>query len=157
MENKTVCSSNRYSWDEYFLKVTFLISERSTCLRRNVGAIAVKDRRIIATGYNGACRGLDDCLKLGCLREEKGIESGTRHEICRAVHAEQNVIIQSALAGNSIEGAIIYCTNSPCILCAKMLVNAKIKKCICAEDYPDKQFIKLFWDAKIEYQKLILK
>ena len=106
--------------DEYFLKVAAVVAERSTCRRHHVGAVAVADKHILATGYNGAPAGLADCLELGCLRDEQGIPSGTRHEICRAIHAEQNVIIQAALHGVSIGGATVYCTHTPCILCAKM-------------------------------------
>jgi len=113
--------------DEYFLKVAAVVAERSTCRRHHIGAVAVKDKHILATGYNGAPSGFKDCLELGCLRDELGIPSGTRQEICRAVHAEQNVIIQAALHGVSLEGATVYATHTPCILCAKMLVNAGIK------------------------------
>src|SRR3989339_1624501 len=119
---------SRPSWDEYFLKLALLVAERSTCLRHHVGAVLVRERRILSTGYNGAPSGLKDCLELGCLRDELGIPSGERHEICRGIHAEQNVIIQAALHGVSLEGATIYCTHTPCNLCAKMLVNARIKR-----------------------------
>jgi len=109
--------------DEYFLKIATVVAERSTCLRHHVGAVAVRDKHILATGYNGAASGLKDCLELGCLRDEMNIESGTRHEICRAIHAEQNVIIQAALHGITLGGATVYVTHPPCILCAKMLGN----------------------------------
>ena len=118
----------RPSIDEYFLKIASVVAERSTCRRHNIGAVAVRDRHILATGYNGAPAGLKDCLELGCLRDELGIASGTQTEICRAIHAEQNVIVQAALHGVSLEGATIYCTHSPCILCSKMLVNSKISR-----------------------------
>ena len=111
----------RPDWDDYFLQIVDIIKERSTCIRRKVGAVIVKDRRILTTGYNGAASGVKDCLKLGCLRDKLRIPSGTRHEICRAIHAEQNAIIQAGLHGISIKGATMYCTHSPCILCAKML------------------------------------
>ncbi|MBI3990744.1 MAG: dCMP deaminase family protein, partial [Candidatus Omnitrophica bacterium] len=114
--------NNRPSWDEYFMKMALLVAERSTCLRHHVGAVIVKDKRMLTTGYNGAPAGTKDCLELGCLRDELKIPSGTRHEICRAIHAEQNALIQAALYGVSVAGATIYCTHSPCILCAKMLV-----------------------------------
>ncbi len=120
--------SVRITVDEYFLKIAAVVAERSTCLRHRIGAIAVKDRRILATGYNGAPTGAKDCLELGCLRNDLNIPSGERNEICRAVHAEQNVIIQAAIHAVSLEGSTIYCTHTPCILCAKMLVNAKIKR-----------------------------
>lgn len=142
----------RPSWDEYFMKIAHLVAERSTCLRHNVGAVLVKDKKILTTGYNGAAAGIKDCLELGCLRDKLKIKSGTRHEICRAIHAEQNAIIQAALHGVSAEDSTIYCTHSPCILCAKMLVNAKIKKYITCRDYPDKQYLELFKQAKIVFK-----
>jgi len=125
-------NTKRLSWDEYFLKLAFLVAERSTCRRHHVGAVIVRDKRILTTGYNGAPSGIKDCLELGCLREQLGIPSGQRHELCRAVHAEQNAIIQAAIHGVDITGSTMYCTHSPCIICAKMIVNAKIKKvCNC--------------------------
>lgn len=135
--------------DEYFLKIASVIAERSTCLRHHVGAVAVRDKHILATGYNGAAAGLKDCLELGCLRDEHEIPSGTRHEICRAIHAEQNVIIQASLHGISLEGATIYCTHTPCILCAKMLTNARIKRFVSFRKYADDTFIQLFQEAGI--------
>ena len=143
--------TNRPEIDEYFLKIASVVAERSTCLRHHVGAVAAKDKHILATGYNGAASGLKDCLELGCLRNEKNIESGTRHEICRAIHAEQNVIIQAALHGVSLEGATIYVTHSPCILCAKMLANAKIKRFVTFGSYADDDFNGLFQEAGIEF------
>ena len=129
---------NRPSWDEYFMEITRLVATRSTCLRRQVGAVIVKDKRILATGYNGAPVGLAHCYERGgCLREELGIPSGERHEICRAVHAEQNAIIQAARFGIAIEGATIYVTNHPCFICAKMLVNAGIERIVYESGYPD--------------------
>ena len=138
--------------DEYFLKVASVVAERSTCLRHHVGAVAVRDKHILATGYNGAPAGLKDCLELGCLRDEMNIESGTRHEICRGIHAEQNVIIQASLHGVSLEGATIYVTHSPCILCAKMLVNARIKCYVTFGSYADDSFRDLFREASIEFE-----
>jgi len=138
--------------DEYFLKIATVVGERSTCLRHHMGAVAVKDKHILTTGYNGAAAGLKDCLELGCLRDENNIPSGTRHEICRAIHAEQNVIIQAALHGVSLEGAIIYCTHTPCILCAKMLVNARIKRFVSFGKYSDDAFKDLFKEAGIEFE-----
>lgn len=138
--------------DEYFLKIASVVAERSTCRRHHVGAVAVKDKHILATGYNGAAAGLKDCLELGCLRDELNIPSGTRHEICRGIHAEQNVIIQASLHGVSLEGATVYVTHTPCILCAKMLVNAKIKRFVTFGKYADDAFIKLFNEAGIEFQ-----
>jgi len=136
--------------DEYFLKIAAVVAERSTCRRHHIGAIAVKDKHILATGYNGAASGLKDCLELGCLRDELNIPSGTRHEICRGIHAEQNVIIQAGLHGVSLKGSTIYCTHTPCILCAKMLVNARIKRYVSFGRYNDIGFRELFREAGIE-------
>jgi len=136
--------------DEYFLKVASVVAERSTCRRHHVGAVAVRDKHILTTGYNGAPSGLKDCLELGCLRDELKIPSGERHEICRGIHAEQNVIIQAALHGVSLEGSTIYCTRTPCVLCAKMLVNAKIKRFVSFGEYSDDTFIEMFREAGIE-------
>ncbi|MCK4390245.1 MAG: cytidine/deoxycytidylate deaminase family protein [Desulfobacterales bacterium] len=128
---------SRPSWNEYFMDIASLVAKRSTCLRRHVGAIAVLDKRILATGYNGAPTGLPHCLDIGCLREELGIPSGERHEMCRGLHAEQNVIIQAAYHGVSIKGATLYCTNLPCSICSKMLINAGVREIIYAEGYAD--------------------
>jgi dCMP deaminase len=141
--------TQRPSIDEYFLKIASVVGERSTCLRHHVGAVAVRDKHILSTGYNGAAAGIRDCLELGCLRNENNIPSGTRHEICRAIHAEQNVIIQASLHGISLEGATIYCTHTPCILCAKMLTNARIKRFVSFGKYADNSFLELFAEAKI--------
>lgn len=138
--------------DEYFLKIASVVAERSTCRRHHVGAVAVRDKHILATGYNGAPSGLKDCLELGCLRDELNIPSGTRHEICRGIHAEQNVIIQASLHGVSIEEATIFCTHTPCILCAKMLVNARIKRFVSFGKYADDAFIELFQEAAVEVE-----
>ena len=137
--------------DEYFLKIASVVAERSTCRRHHVGAVAVRDKHILATGYNGAPSGLKDCLELGCLRDERGIPSGTRQEICRGIHAEQNVIIQATLHGVSLEGSTIYATHTPCVLCAKMLVNAKIKRYVSFGKYDDNSFTDLFKEAGIEF------
>ena len=136
--------------DEYFLKIASVVAERSTCRRHHIGAVAVKDKHILATGYNGAAAGLKDCLELGCLRDELGIPSGTRQEMCRGIHAEQNVIIQASLHGVSLEGSTIYCTHTPCVLCAKMLTNAKIKRYVSFGKYNDDSFVELFKEAGIE-------
>ena len=140
----------RPDFDEYVLKLASVVAERATCHRHHMGAIAVRDKHILTTGYNGAPSGLKDCLELGCLRDEMGIPSGERHEICRGVHAEQNVIIQAALHGISLEGSTIYCTHTPCVLCAKMLVNAKIKRFVSFGRYNDNAFMNLFQEASIE-------
>ena len=129
---------NRPSWDEYFMQMAELTAQRSTCLRRQVGAIIVKEKHIIATGYNGVPKGLPHCEELGgCLREKLEIPSGERHELCRALHAEQNAIIQAATLGQSIEGATIYITHQPCIICAKMIINAGISRIVIRRGYPD--------------------
>lgn len=129
---------NRPSWDEYFMSMAELTAQRSTCLRRHVGSVIVKDRHIIATGYNGAPRGLAHCSeKGGCLRQEMGIPSGERHELCRALHAEQNAIIQAATLGQSIEDGTIYITHQPCAICSKMIINAGIRRIVVREGYPD--------------------
>jgi len=136
--------------DEYFLKIASVVAERSTCRRHHIGAVAVKDKHILATGYNGAPSGFKDCLELGCLRDELGIPSGTRQEICRGTHAEQNVIIQATLHGVSLDGSTIYATHTPCNQCGKMLVNAKIKRYVSFGRYDDNSFIDLFREAGIE-------
>jgi len=136
--------------DEYFLKVAAVVAERSTCLRHHVGAVAVRDKHILVTGYNGAPAGFKDCLELGCLRNQMNIPSGERHEICRAIHAEQNVIIQAALHGVNLGGSTIYATHTPCVLCAKMLTNARIKRYVSFGKYNDDAFIQLFGEAGIE-------
>ena len=139
--------------DEYFLKIASVVAERSTCRRHHVGAVAVKDKHILSTGYNGAAAGSKDCLELGCLRNELNIPSGERHEICRGIHAEQNAIIQASLHGVSLEGSTIYCTHTPCILCAKMLVNARIKRFVTFGSYNDRTFVELFKEAGIEVER----
>ncbi len=127
----------RPSWDEYFMRLAYLVSTRSTCTRRHVGAVIVKDKRVLSTGYNGPPRGLAHCDITGCMRENLNIPSGERHELCRGLHAEQNAIIQAAVYGVSIKDATIYVTNHPCVVCAKMLINAQIKEIVYAEGYPD--------------------
>jgi len=128
---------SRPSWDEYFMAVAEEVARRSTCLRRQVGAILVVDRRILATGYNGAPSGVPHCEETGCLREQMAVPSGERHELCRGLHAEQNAIIQAAKYGARIAGATLYTTHRPCSLCAKMTINAGVKRIVCREDYPD--------------------
>ncbi len=144
----------RISLDEYFLKIASVVAERSTCRRHYIGAIAVRNKHILATGYNGAASGLKDCLELGCLRDQQKIDSGTHQEICRAIHAEQNVIIQSSLHGVTLEGCTVYCTHTPCIICAKMLVNAKVKRYVTFAEYSDDAFIELFKEAGIKIDVL---
>ncbi len=140
----------RPDWDNYFLEVANVVKTRSTCIRRQVGAIIVKDHRIISTGYNGAASGAPHCETTGCLREKLGIESGERHELCVAIHAEQNAIVQAARYGVPIEGATLYCTNQPCAICAKMLVNAGIKRIVFNGAYPDKFAEKILKEGNIE-------
>ncbi len=140
----------RPDFDEYCLKIVSVVAERSTCRRHHMGAIAVRDKHILTTGYSGAPAGAKDCLELGCLRDELGIQSGTRQEICRAIHAEQNVIIQAGLHGVSLEGSTVYCTHTPCVLCAKMLVNAKIARFVSFGKYNDDRFIEIFKEAGIK-------
>ncbi|NQV04427.1 MAG: cytidine deaminase [Candidatus Omnitrophica bacterium] len=149
---KRLKKTKRPEWDEYFLKMAYLVAERSTCIRHHVGAVIVRNKRFLTAGYNGAASGVKDCLRLGCLRDEKGIPSGERHEICRAIHAEQNALIQAGLHGIDISESTIYCTHSPCILCAKMLVNARIKKFVTCGRYADKNFSPLFREAGVEYR-----
>ncbi len=135
--------------DEYFLKIASVVAERATCRRHNVGCVAVKDKHILTTGYNGAPSGLKDCLELGCLRDELGIPSGQRQEICRGIHAEQNVIIQAAYHGIPIQGATLYCTNLPCGICSKMIINAGIKEIFYREGYADTLSEELLKAAKV--------
>ena len=130
-------AQGRVSWPQYFMRIAWLVAERSTCLRRRVGAVAVKDRRILATGYNGAPAGVRHCLEVGCLRQQMDIPSGQRHEICRGLHAEQNVIIQAAIHGVSLAGAELYCTTQPCLICTKMLINCGIGRVWHSKSYPD--------------------
>lgn len=145
---------NRLTWDEYFMEIAWLVAERSTCTRRKVGAVAVKDKRVLATGYNGAPKGLAHCLDIGCLREKLAVPSGERHELCRGLHAEQNVIIQAALHGISLAGATLYCTTQPCLICTKMLINCDIKKIYFAQGYPDDLARKFLQEAGISFSQL---
>jgi dCMP deaminase len=144
----------RPSWDEYFLEMAGLVAKRSTCLRRSVGAVLVKDKRILATGYNGAPKGLAHCLDVGCLREKLKIPSGQRHELCRALHAEQNALIQASLYGVSVKNSTLYSTCQPCVICAKMLINAGIAEIVIADGYPDKMAMDFLRQAKIKIRKL---
>ena len=127
----------RPDWDTYFMDMAKLASRRSSCLRRAVGAVLVKDRRLLATGYNGVPSGVTHCEVTGCLREKLNVPSGERHELCRGLHAEQNAIIQAAFHGVSIRDAVLYCTNLPCIICAKMLINAGVRRIVYLEGYAD--------------------
>ncbi|MBW2562186.1 MAG: cytidine/deoxycytidylate deaminase family protein [Deltaproteobacteria bacterium] len=140
----------RPSWEDYFMSIAECVARRSTCIRRAVGAIMVKDRRILSTGYNGAPQGLDHCSDIGCLRVEMGVPSGERHELCRGIHAEQNAILQAALHGVSIRDATLYCTTFPCSICAKMLINSGIKKIYYRFDYTDLISAGLLKEAGVE-------
>ncbi|WP_425446182.1 deoxycytidylate deaminase [Dethiothermospora halolimnae] len=145
----------RPSWDNYFMEIVNVVKKRSTCLRRQVGALIVKDKRILSTGYNGAPTGLAHCEETGCLREQLKVPSGERHELCRALHAEQNAIVQAANSGVSINNATIYVTDQPCVLCAKMIINAGIKRIVFEKGYPDELSMKLLNEAGIEIKKLV--
>ncbi len=152
MQRMKIKVDDRPTWDEYFMEMAEVTAKRSTCLRRHVGAVIVQDKHIIATGYNGAPRGIEHCGERegGCLREQLGIPSGEKHELCRALHAEQNAIIQAATLGQSVEGATIYVTNQPCVICAKMLINAGIEKIIVKEGYPDELAVEILEEAGIK-------
>jgi dCMP deaminase len=141
---------NRPPYDEYFMEMAYVVSKRSTCIRRNVGAILVKDKHILSTGYNGAPKGHKHCSEVGCLREEADVPSGERHEICRGLHAEQNVVIQAAVFGIPIKNSILYCTNSPCVVCAKMLINAGVKEIVFSGNYPDDLAKKILEESNIK-------
>jgi dCMP deaminase len=143
----------RPSWETYFMDIAHLVAKRSTCRRRAVGALLVKDKRILSTGYNGAPSRLKHCLDIGCLREELNIASGERHELCRGIHAEQNAIIQAALHGVSIKDATLFCTNQPCSICAKMIINAGITKVCYHAGYSDAMSIEMFKEANVELIK----
>jgi dCMP deaminase len=138
--------------DEYFMEIAKVVASRSTCLRRKAGAVLVKDKRILSTGYNGVPKGLPHCEDTGCPRAD--YPSGTHHELCRAVHSEQNAIVQAAIHGVSIEGATLYCTLQPCIICTKMLINAGIKRVVFREDYPDDGLLNFFKQAGIPVEKI---
>ncbi len=148
-----VVKSSRPSWDEYFMDIVDLVAKRSTCLRRQVGALIVKDKRILTTGYNGSPVGTKHCLEVGCERDRLGIPSGQRHEICRATHAEQNAIVQAAYSGTSVKDGVMYVTTQPCVLCAKLAINAGIVKIIFRGDYPDALAMDLLKEAGVRVVK----
>ncbi|OPX27631.1 MAG: cytidine deaminase [Candidatus Cloacimonas sp. 4484_140] len=141
--------TERPLWNEYFMKIAELVASRSTCLRRKVGAIIVRENQILSTGYNGAPKRVPHCADVGCLREKLNVPAGERHELCRGIHAEQNAIIQAAVNGVSVKGGTIYCTHQPCSICAKMIVNAEIKNVYFADPYPDKLAESMFSDAGV--------
>jgi dCMP deaminase len=161
MAGKKVSSSalpkkinQRPDWDTYFMDIVELVSKRSTCLRRSVGAGLVRDSRILATGYNGAPSKLEHCLDVGCMREQRKVPSGERHELCRGLHAEQNSIIQAALHGVITKGATLYCTTHPCVICAKMIINAGVVRIVIRDGYDDKLAAQMLKEAGISVKKL---
>jgi len=147
-------TAKRPSWDTYFMDIACLVAKRSTCIRRAVGAIVVKDRRILATGYNGAPSNIRHCSDVGCLRAQMEVPSGERHELCRGIHAEQNAIIQAAYHGVSIKGASLFCTNQPCSICAKMIINAGILRIVYLSGYADDLSRQMLAEAGVELLKL---
>lgn len=146
--------SNRPDWDSYFMEIAQIVSKRSTCTRRSVGALVVKDRRILSTGYNGAPIGLAHCIDRGCVREQLGVASGERHELCRGLHAEQNAIVQAAFHGVSISGAHLYSTHLPCSICMKMVINAGISTLFYLEGYPDDLSMELVKESGIVLKRV---
>ncbi len=146
----------RPDWDTYFLRISQLVAQRSTCLRRQVGAVIVRENRLLATGYNGAPNGVAHCFQLpgGCLRESQNIPSGQRQELCRGLHAEQNAIIQAAAFGVSLKGSDLYCTHQPCVTCGKMIINAGIKRVVFLGDYPDELSLEMLKEAKIILERI---
>jgi len=150
----TKIGTDRPSWDEYFMSITELVAQRATCIRRKVGAILVHERRIISTGYNGTPTNIPHCIEVGCLREQHNIPSGERHELCRGLHAEQNAIIQAALYGVSVQGTTLYCTNMPCSICTKMIINARIVSVYYKEGYADSLSARLMSEAGIPFKQI---
>ncbi len=137
----------RPSWDEYFMTLAHQVATRTTCIRRGVGCVLVRDKRILATGYNGAPSSLRHCAEIGCLRQQLKVPSGQKHELCRALHAEQNALIQAARHGISVEGASLYVTTQPCVLCAKMIINAGIVELVYQNPYPDELSMSMLAEA----------
>jgi len=144
----------RPSWPEYFMTIAETVATRSTCLRRHVGAVLVKDKRILATGYNGAPAGLAHCAEVGCLRNDTSIPSGQRHELCRGLHAEQNAIVQAACHGIAIAGSALYCTNKPCVICSKMIINAGIREVYYREGYDDELADRMLAEAGVRMTRV---
>lgn len=144
----------RPSWDEYFMEIARVAARRSTCLRRQVGAVAVRNKQILATGYNGAPAGLAHCSEVGCVREMRGIPSGERHELCRGLHAEQNLIIQAAVHGVAVSGGTVYCTFQPCVVCSKMLINAGVSRVVFEGEYPDRLALEMLQEAGVELTRV---
>jgi dCMP deaminase len=146
--------TQRPSWDAYFMKIAREVSTRSTCLRRQTGAVLVLEKRILTTGYNGVPAGLKHCVEIGCLREKLSVASGERHELCRGLHAEQNALIQAAIYGVSVKGATLYSTHFPCSLCAKMLINSFVKRIVYEDDYPDELSRSLLEEAEVVWERI---
>ncbi|NWH05134.1 deoxycytidylate deaminase [Desulfobacter latus] len=153
-DSASAAGDDRPSWNAYFMAITDLVSSRSTCLRRKVGAVLVKDKRILCSGYNGAPSQVPHCSETGCLRKQRKVPSGEKHELCRGVHAEQNVIIQAAYHGISVAGADLYCTTRPCSICAKMIINAGIKRVFFKTGYEDPLSLEMFAQAGVELIRL---
>ncbi len=151
MEQSSQC---RPSWEQYFLEIAKVVAKRSTCLRRQVGCILVKDKQILTTGYNGAPKGITHCSQKGCIREKENVPSGQRHELCRGLHAEQNAIIQGALHGINLGGSTLYVTTQPCVQCAKMLVNAGVQRIVFIGRYPDRMSTEILKEAKIQLKQI---
>jgi len=149
-------NKGRPDWDQYFMEIAAIVAKRSTCMRRNVGALIVREKRILSTGYNGAPTGLGHCADLGCVREEKGVASGERHELCRGLHAEQNAIIQAAYHGVSIKGGLLYSTHLPCSICVKMIINAGVDRVCYLEGYPDDLASQLITESGIIVNQVTL-
>lgn len=144
----------RISWDDYFMEISHVVAKRATCHRHHIGAVLVREKRILSAGYNGAPVGMRDCLELGCLRDQMKIPSGRSHEICRGVHAEQNAIIMAALHGVNTDGATMYITIKPCTICAKMIINAKVKKVVYESNYPDTQGVNFLREAGVVVENI---
>ncbi|MDI6740625.1 MAG: cytidine/deoxycytidylate deaminase family protein [Candidatus Edwardsbacteria bacterium] len=143
----------RPSWDRYFMDIAAMVATRSTCLRRRVGAVIVRDKRILATGYNGAPAGLKHCGEIGCIRDKMKVASGQRHELCRAIHAEQNAIIQASSSGVSLKDGAMYTTHHPCVLCSKIIINAGIRRVVYSRGYPDELSRQILKEAKLKVEK----
>jgi dCMP deaminase len=142
--------NDRPTWQKYFMEMAYLASQRSTCLRRHVGAVLVRDNQILSTGYNGSPKNISHCSQTGCLREKLNVPAGEKHELCRGVHAEQNAIIQCSINGATTHNAVLYCTNQPCSICAKLIINAEIKTVYIADTYPDTLAEQMFREAGVE-------
>ncbi len=152
-KSKQPVTDGRPSWDEYFLTIAELVASRSSCGRRKVGAVLVRDQRILATGYNGAPRNVRHCREAGCVREKYNVPSGERHELCRGLHAEQNALIQAAVYGTPLADITVYCTTQPCVLCAKMLINAGVRRIVYRGGYPDALSLELLREAKVQLEQ----